>query len=603
MRPAWGLDGAVGAAFFLWVGGALAMVHGVSRLSVWILMLLGLVSLALVEVPPGPAQLAKRRLPSLTFVLAAGAVLVLALLHYAAAVSNAAFNPWDDNMAYRQFAEKLIETGSLYEPFSSRRLASMGGQTMLDVTVLAAAPGHRLHLLDTGICSLLTVGLLLGYGAVPGGRAAGLLAAILFITTANPGHNIGSEFSGVLFFLALFCFFDRRTPSDDCGWGHPILVGLVAAGVCTLRQSYLPTAAFTVIVNCVMRFLTEPPATRRRVLEETGRIALVTFVALLPWMITSVINARTFLFPLMTGNSNPDWGLLGTVSGWEEDRWFLINDFYFEPVRSIPMFLIAGCLLPATRRNIAARAQLIAGLIGFAMLVHSLRASVYYDSVERYYFAFLVAFACAVTLRATSVRGSATPRTWIPAALIVCGIGVHIVVNREDLQRLYTDWVNGAEALRVTKNADRKRPADLPPEFLHPPAGRRARRRADDGPRRLPVPARFSSKQNRQLRSARRGQPAAARAVFRGARKVRHLLAGAGVPVPGVRDRAVVSGSYPISRPRLAEAVKPGWRGGMYKAQARYYLDAFDSLMALTQSKKVLFHEGDYWVLDLSARP
>ena len=74
-------------------------------------------------------------------------------------------------------------------------------------------------------------------------------------------------------------------------------------------------------------------------------------------------------------------------------------------------------------RNIAARAQLIAGLIGFAMLVHSLRASVYYDSVERYYFAFLVAFACAVTLRATSVRGSATPRTWIPAALTCRGSG------------------------------------------------------------------------------------------------------------------------------------------------------------------------------------
>ena len=37
---------------------------------------------------------------------------------------------------------------------------------------------------------------------------------------------------------------------------------------------------------------------------------------------------------------------------------------------------------------------------------------------------------------------------------------MHIVVNREDLQRLYTDWVNGAEALRVTKNADHKRPAD-----------------------------------------------------------------------------------------------------------------------------------------------
>ena len=299
--------------------------------------------------PPGPAQLAKRRLPSSTFVLAAGAVLVLALLHYAAAASDAAFNPWDDNMAYRQFAEKLIQTGSLYEPFSSRRLASMGGQTMRDVTVLAAAPSHRLHLLDTGICSLLTVGLLLGYGAVPRRRAAGFLAADPVHHHGEPGPQHRQRILGRAVFPGAVLLVRPANAVRRSRLGPSHLGGAGGGGVCTLRQSYLPTAAFTVIVNCVMRFLTEPPATRRRVLEETGRIALVTFVALLPWMITSVINARTFLFPLMTGNSNPDWGLLGTVSGWEEDRWFLINDFYFEPVRSIPMFLIAGCLLPATR--------------------------------------------------------------------------------------------------------------------------------------------------------------------------------------------------------------------------------------------------------------
>ncbi len=602
MRPAWGLDGAVGAAFFLWVGGTLAVVHGVSKVTVWIVLLLGLVSLAIADPPPAPSDAAKRRWPTSTFMLAAAAVVALALLHYAEAVSNTNFNAWDDNMAYRQFAEKLIQTGSLYEPFSSRRLASMGGQVVLDAAVLAGAPDWRLHLLDTGICSLLSVALLLGYGAVPRRRAAGLLAAVLFITSADPGHNIGSEISGVLLLLALFCLFDRRTSSDASGWGHPILVALVASAICTLRQSYLPAAALTVAAACILRYLAEPRATRRRVVEETGRIALATFVALLPWMITSFVNARTFLYPVVTGNSNPNWGLLGSVSGWEEDRWFLINDFYFEPVRSIPLFVIAGCLLPAIRRTVAARAQLIGALLGFAMLVHSLRASVYYDSVERYYYAFEVAFACAVTLRVTSTRGPAAPRVWIPAVLVVCGIALHVVTNREDLQKIYTAWINGAEALRMSRVPDRKRPPDEMEKLytrLQGAVPPRARMMVL-----VDYPYLLDFRRNDIVNYDQPGavSPPPHVPYFQGPERFASYWMRFGIRYLAFEIGSSPEYNYGLWRGRLAETIRPGERGGMYKSQARYYLDAFDNLTALEKTRKILFQEGDYRVIDLAAR-
>jgi hypothetical protein len=41
----------------------------------------------------------------------------------------------------------------------------------------------------------------------------------------------------------------------------------------------------------------------------------------------------------------------------------------------------------------------------------------------------------------------------------------------------------------------------------------------------------------------------------------------------------------------------------MYKIQSRYFLNAFYNLIGLTRSRKVLAHEGDYWVLDLEASP
>jgi hypothetical protein len=74
----------------------------------------------------------------------------------------------------------------------------------------------------------------------------------------------------------------------------------------------------------------------------------------------------------------------------------------------------------------------------------------------------------------------------------------------------------------------------------------------------------------------------------------------AGAVLAGLR---LVRYTYPIWRAREAMVVPEGKRGAMYKMQARYALDTFDNFMALTLSRKVLGHEGDYWVLDLESRP
>ena len=172
-RRGWGLDGAVGAAGFIFVGGTLAIAHAVSPATIWIFVLMGVLALGATgrrvspEAPPSLRP--PRRFSSTQAILLAG-LMALALLRYAEAVSNTGFNVWDDNMAYRQFAQKLIEIGSLYEPFSSRRIASLGGQTMLDAALLTGAPSERLHIIDSGICVLLVMGLLFGYGESPARR-------------------------------------------------------------------------------------------------------------------------------------------------------------------------------------------------------------------------------------------------------------------------------------------------------------------------------------------------------------------------------------------------------------------------------------------------
>ena len=49
--------------------------------------------------------------------------------------------------------------------------------------------------------------------------------------------------------------------------------------------------------------------------------------------------------------------------------------------------------------------------------------------------------------------------------------------------------------------------------------------------------------------------------------------------------------NYPVWRGRLDEVIAPGARGGMYKAQARFYIDAFDSFSALAKTRRVLARE------------
>jgi hypothetical protein len=526
---------------------------------------------------------------------------MLVLLRYAESVWNTEFNVWDDNMAYRQFAQKLIETGSLYEPFSSRRIASMGGQTMLHAAMLAGAPGIRLHVIDGGLCALLVVGLLLGYGGRPARRAAGLLAAILFLALPDPRHNIGSEISGTMLFLALFRVLDDLRHESERPWGNAIVVGLLCAGACTLRQSYLPAAGAIVGIYFLLRAIHGPPAARRELLQEAGRTGVAILVALSPWMLTSFASSRTFLYPLMTGNSNPAWGLLGRVNGWEEDRWFLINLFYFQPVRTITFFVVAGCLLHASRRTSAIRAQLFGTLIGFGLLVHSLQASIYFDSVGRYYFSFVSAYALALTLFAASRRRFARAGRLLPVGLVLISIVLHVYESREDLQKTYTAWVDGADHLRNTRNPDKKLTDDDVTSFY-----RRLQNAVPPGKTMLAMvdnPYLFDFRRNKIFNFDQPGavSPAPHVPFDRGPEALASYFSGLGIQYLTFIIGGSPEYNYDMWKWRAADEIKPGARGGMYKAQSHYYLDAFDNLIALAKSRKVLLQAGDYWVLDLSA--
>ena len=379
----------------------------------------------------------------------------------------------------------------------------------------------------------------------------------------DPRHNIGSEVSGVVLFLALFRVLDDWRADPRRPWGNAVVLGLIGAGICTLRQSYLPAAGATVVAWLVLRMMTGPPADRRAIVLEACRIGAATFGALLPWMITSFVNARTFLFPLMSGNSNPGWGLLGRVNGWEEDRWFLLNIFYFEPVKTGVFFVVAGCLIYAGRRTVAIRAQLLGTMIGFAALVHSLQASVYYDSVERYYFSFVSAYMLALMLFAASRRRFSRSAMLLPTLLVSISLVLHVYEEHDYLLRAYTTWVSGAEVLQSTRNPSRRSAPDELHRFYAKlqavvPAHQRILVMVDD-------PYLFDFRRNDVLNFDQPGavSPAPHIPYFRGPEALAAYFAQSGIHyLAFVLGGSSPEYNYPLWRGRLDEVVAPGARGG-----------------------------------------
>ena len=336
----------------------------------------------------GRDALAPRR-PAVTTLLLA-LVALLAGVQYYGGATGPALTPNDDWAVYLVYPEKILATGTLLEPFSVRRLAAYGGQSLLhaltligtaDVlqvplpnggSYLATVPNVlQVPLLDMGICLVVVLALVIGER----GRARPglwLLPVLLVLTMPNIRTNSTSLMSGVVFFLALF----RPASAPACA-ARPrrgaAVLGLLAAAGATLRQSYIiPAAAFLAILYApaVVGALRVRGAARWTRLAELAIAPAAMLLVLLPWMLLSYRSSGTALFPLFDGNYRPEYGRL-TSGNPSIDRgaflWLNIRHCY--PVRSVPLFLLAALLIPWRHTRGALPALTYAALLGFLAVV------------------------------------------------------------------------------------------------------------------------------------------------------------------------------------------------------------------------------------------
>ncbi len=434
LRTAWGM------ALTVAVGGLLALL-GLARRPILILWTCGGVALAVQAAVcgarAGMAQNWRRAVRDagwhVPLVLAiAGVTGVLAL----GSAGHSFPNPSDDWPAYLPMVHKLLRTGTLIEPFSVRRMAAYGGQTLLQAFALIVAPDTQIQVFDGAVCLVVAVGLVLGAARAVRGSAWTLLllAAAVPLMLPDDRANSASELSAVVGFVALWrtiALVDRDARRDRAAaW----LIAMQAAFVCTLRQNELPAVACMLLALALGATGSggqpEPREVRRRFL---GATLLATGACLAPWLLMALRSNHSFLFPVWHGYYDPTHAGISRPAGWNERLRFLMADaLHGEPVHTMPLILLA---VPALATGACRRAVLglwAGTVVAFTLLAWSLPDSDTY-TVARYDLGYTVALVMVAGVAAA--QNARRARAWPAIALVVTALAMQVHSNHPALLR------------------------------------------------------------------------------------------------------------------------------------------------------------------------
>jgi hypothetical protein len=395
---------------------------------------------------------AMRRNRSLSILLAI--CLGVTALHFLAAAGDDSTNQYDDDIAYFALVKRLVQTGSMIEPFSFRRLSALGGQPFFLSLLYPRANFQEMNLFDRGICVAGIVFLILGYrrnGRRPPGWLL-VLTLAFFLGLPHITINTAGHFSGVLFFLALFrtLLFLAELPPPPSRLSlvrRALPPALVAVAACTLRQNFLAPAIVTVVASEAYVAFSRAGVPWRERLERPVAVGAIAALAIAPWMVLSYRSNLTPLYPLVLGTYNPALVLESNLLTWlDEIRFFIWIAVENEPIRSMVIFVVAGLLVREAEPTKPLRSLWVGTALGYAVLSHTLSQG---DpgNLARYLFGFLTALAIAtiLTAGATWHRAPRGANERFVQILVVAAIGLQLVVTRPFIFRRYDALVSAAK--------------------------------------------------------------------------------------------------------------------------------------------------------------
>jgi hypothetical protein len=534
----------------------------------------------------------------------------VAVIYYLAMAQDLPGNGGDDYPAYWVFPKQLLATGGLFEPFSSRRIYAYGGQSYLQALVLAFSTVSRIGVFDNGICVLVLAGLAVGWVRErPRLSLAVVVPALLgLIALRYWPHNAASEFSGAVFFLAIFRVLDRPRRAGETAWANALALALVASAVCTLRGSNLAAAALIPAFYYGARLAREGAA-RRRWAQEAALASVFSLAVLLPWLVLAYRSCGTPLYPLILGNGSKDFvSFEPPITAAGKARFFIAVSFYPGRLAGLLLAFLAGFFVPR-RASLALRASLAGTALATVMLINALASADHIDATDRYLFPFGLAYFLAVSLVAAGAVADPTTRrarSVTAMALVVAVLVLQLALPPKSFlwgPRLTSSSLLVqarfmiAPALRELADPTRSRldPLDAPYAALQRAVPQHATLLVV-----LDQPSRLDFKRNRIFLWDQPGNvsPPPHLPIGQGPQALARYLLD-----QGIRYVAYSSRYNYVWEDLLQGPVPPrdGTRAGpAIRNIARLYMDIATNLQKLTATRKLLYADNSVYVLDLA---
>jgi hypothetical protein len=312
----WGQRASWGLAFSAIAGGVLNATWMISPIAILIFLGLGLVY-CLVDlvncrrsIGSNLLQLVQECRQDKIILAGIAVVSLLILIQYAGWVytgrTNIAgmvyaggFNTSDDYHAYLVFPHKMLQLGSMGpDPFSERRIVSLGGQSFLHALILSGLSDTNLNLIDPALPLIITIGLILGFFRQNPASTKRIIFTILFLLLiAAPKANTTSILLPVALFVSLFRTLDSKEIESDRPQANACIIALIIAAICSLKSSLIPACVFLFATSYFCYFIGDK--NKQKVVLEAALATGLIGVFLLPWMISMYQSSGTLLYPLL----------------------------------------------------------------------------------------------------------------------------------------------------------------------------------------------------------------------------------------------------------------------------------------------------------------
>jgi uncharacterized membrane protein YdcZ (DUF606 family) len=231
--------------------------------------------------------------------------LVLLLVYAGSVCWQFNWSPWDDFLSYAVYPLRMIETGSLDDPFNLRRILTFGSYSFLQALIVPSGWPWTAFQMDIGLGNLLIALLIIPLVRRWGGSAwVGSLFALFAVMIPLGRDNLMCSASGVAMFLALFRTLHLRSAcerptKDRLDW----VVGGIAAALATLRPQFLAVVGI-IVLTCELMWGISRKSTVKECLFSCCRTTAGGLIVLLPWSYALYRSSGTFLYPIMRGNDH-----------------------------------------------------------------------------------------------------------------------------------------------------------------------------------------------------------------------------------------------------------------------------------------------------------